>query len=55
MVITNLGANAGLMVASALMVDYVLTGGSTASAMSNIGSALPFLADHKVFFSGSFW
>lgn len=51
-VTTNLGANAGLTVASALMVDYVLTVAvSTASAMSNIGSAIPFVAEHKVFFS----
>ncbi len=51
-VTTNLGANAGLTVASALMVDYVLTVAvSTASAMSNIGSAIPFVADHKVLFS----
>ena len=50
-VTTNLGANAGLAVASALMVDYVLTVAvSTASAMSNIGSALPFVATHKVLF-----
>jgi amino acid transporter len=50
-VTTNLGANAGLMVASALMVDYVLTVAvSTASAMSNIGSAIPFVDDHKVLF-----
>jgi amino acid transporter len=50
-VTTNLGANAGLTVASALMVDYVLTVAvSTASAMSNIGSAIPFVADHKVIF-----
>jgi amino acid transporter len=50
-VTTNLGANAGLTVASALMVDYVLTVAvSTASAMSNIGSAIPFVADHKVLF-----
>ena len=41
-VTTNLGDNAGLTVASALMVDYVLTVAvSTASAMSNIGSAHP--------------
>ncbi|MCV7232291.1 APC family permease [Mycobacterium branderi] len=53
-VTTNLGANAGLTVASALMVDYVLTVAvSTASAMSNIGSAIPFVADHKVLFSVS--
>ncbi|OBK39968.1 DNA-binding protein [Mycobacterium sp. 1245111.1] len=50
-VTTNLGSNAGLMVASALMVDYVLTVAvSTASAMSNIGSAIPFVAAHKVLF-----
>ncbi len=50
-VTTNLGANAGLTVASALMVDYVLTVAvSTASAMSNIGSAVPFVASHKVLF-----
>ena len=42
MVTTNLGDTAGLVVASALMVDYVLTVAvSTASAMSNIGSARP--------------
>ncbi len=50
-VTTNLGANAGLTVASALMVDYVLTVAvSTASAMSNIGSAIPLVAHHKVSF-----
>jgi amino acid transporter len=50
-VTTNLGPNAGLTVASALMVDYVLTVAvSTASAMSNIGSAIPFVANHKVMF-----
>ncbi len=50
-VTTNLGANAGLTVAAALMVDYVLTVAvSTASAMSNIGSAIPYVAEHKVMF-----
>ncbi len=50
-VTTNLGRNAGLIVASALMVDYVLTVAvSTASAMSNIGSAIPFVESHKVLF-----
>src|ERR1700753_280869 len=50
-VTTNLGDTAGLVVASALMVDYVLTVAvSTASAMSNIGSAIPIVAQHKVFF-----
>ena len=41
-VTTNLGPTAGLTVASALLVDYVLTVAvSMASAMSNIGSAVP--------------
>ncbi|CAM4338911.1 hypothetical protein MB901379_01846 [Mycobacterium basiliense] len=49
---TNLGPTAGLVVASALMVDYVLTVAvSIASAMSNIGSAIPFVYEHKVFFA----
>ena len=48
---TNLGRYFGLTVASALLVDYVLTVAvSTASAMSNIGSAMPFVASHKVLF-----
>lgn len=50
-VTTNLGHTAGLTVASALLVDYVLTVAvSTASAMANIGSAVPFIAQHKVVF-----
>ena len=48
-VTTNLGHTAGLTVASALLVDYVLTVAvSMSSAMSNIGSAVPFVAQHKV-------
>ena len=48
-VTTNLGPNAGLTVASALLVDYVLTVAvSIAAAMSNIGSVVPFVAEHKV-------
>jgi amino acid transporter len=51
-VTTNLGPTAGLTVASALMVDYTLTVAvSMASAMSNIGSAVPFIAQHKVAFA----
>jgi amino acid transporter len=51
-VTTNLGPTAGLTVASALLVDYVLTVAvSMASAMSNIGSAVPFIAQHKVAFA----
>ena len=38
--------------ASALLVDYVLTVAvSMSSAMSNIGSAVPFINDHKVIFA----
>ncbi|HMS76657.1 APC family permease [Gordonia sp. (in: high G+C Gram-positive bacteria)] len=48
----NLGANAGLTVGSALLVDYVLTVAvSIASAAENIGSAFPFVHEHKVWFS----
>ena len=51
-VTTNLGPTAGLTVASALLVDYVLTVAvSMASAMSNIGSAIPFIGQHKVAFA----
>lgn len=51
-VTTNLGGTAGLTVASALLVDYVLTVAvSMASAMSNIGSAVSFVAEHKVIFA----
>ncbi len=51
-VTTNLGANAGLTVASALMVDYVLTVAvSISSGVANIGSAVPFVSEHKVAFA----
>lgn len=51
-VTTNLGGTAGLTVASALLVDYVLTVAvSMSSAMSNIGSAVPLIAEHKVWFA----
>jgi amino acid transporter len=51
-VTTNLGPTAGLTVASALLVDYILTVAvSMASAMSNIGSAVPFIGEHKVLFA----
>ncbi|ORB26640.1 APC family permease [Mycolicibacterium parafortuitum] len=51
-VTTNLGPTAGLTVASALLVDYVLTVAvSMSSAMSNIGSAVPFVNEHKVWFA----
>lgn len=47
----NLGPNAGLTVGSALLVDYVLTVAvSISSAAENIGSAIPFVNQHKVWF-----
>jgi amino acid transporter len=45
---TNLGPRAGLTVASALLVDYVLTVAvSISSGVENLGSAVPFIAEHK--------
>ncbi len=44
----NLGANAGLTVASALMVDYVLTVAvSVANGVDYVGATIPFVAEHK--------
>ncbi|GHB15283.1 APC family permease [Streptomyces chryseus] len=46
---TNLGPKAGLTVASALLVDYVLTVAvSISSGVENLGSAIPFVVEHKV-------
>ncbi|MFE9138445.1 APC family permease [Streptomyces sp. NPDC007355] len=46
---TNLGPKAGLTVASALLVDYVLTVAvSISSGIENLGSAIPFVVEHKV-------
>jgi amino acid transporter len=48
-VTTNLGPRWGLVVASALLVDYVLTVAvSIAAGVANIGSAIPWMAHHKV-------
>src|SRR5947209_9505113 len=45
----NLGPKFGLVVASALQVDYVLTlAVSVSSGVENLGSAWSFAADHKV-------
>ena len=45
----NHGRRAGLTVASALLVDYVLTVAVSVSAgVANVASAIPLLADHKV-------
>ena len=46
---TNLGEKAGLVVAAALLVDYIMTVAvSVASGVDNIISALPFLAEFRV-------
>ncbi len=46
---TNLGPRWGVFVASALMVDYVLTVAvSISSAVANASSALPFISNHTV-------
>ena len=48
----NHGPKWGLVVGSALLVDYVLTVAvSIAAAAANIGSAVPFVAAHKVEFA----
>ncbi|MBM9467099.1 APC family permease [Nakamurella leprariae] len=48
----NLGPNFGLLVASALLVDYILTVAvSTAAGVANIGSAIGFVGDHPVWWS----
>jgi amino acid transporter len=48
----NHGPRWGLVVASALLVDYVLTVSvSISSAAANIGSVVPFVATHKVEFA----
>lgn len=45
----NLGPRFGVAVASALLVDYVLTVAvSTASGVANLGSVVPWVATHKV-------
>jgi amino acid transporter len=45
----NLGDRTGLVVGSALLVDYVLTVAvSVASGVNNLGSAIPFVAEHRV-------
>ncbi|NAS21623.1 amino acid permease [Herbidospora sp. NEAU-GS84] len=44
----NLGPNAGLTVASALLVDYVLTVAvSVANGVDYVGATIPFVATHK--------
>ncbi|WP_086827388.1 APC family permease [Allokutzneria sp. NRRL B-24872] len=48
----NLGRYGGLTVGSALLVDYILTVAvSISSAMANLGSLIPYVAQHKVAFA----
>ncbi|GGK38875.1 amino acid transporter [Pilimelia terevasa] len=48
-VTVNLGPRYGLVVASALLVDYVLTVAVSVSAgVTNLGAVLPWVAEHKV-------
>lgn len=45
----NLGGNADLVAGDALLIDYTLTVSVSVSAgLENIGSAIPFIAEHKV-------
>ena len=49
---TNLGPKAGLTVASALLVDYVLTVAvSISSGVQNAAAALPFVRGHEALFA----
>jgi len=51
----NLGANWGVFVASALMIDYVLTVAvSISSGVANLGSTIPFVEHHNVWFAVGF-
>ncbi len=51
----NLGKNAGLTVASALLVDYVLTVAvSISSGVQNAASALPFVSGHEAMWATLF-
>lgn len=44
----NLGQTAGLIAGSALLIDYILTVSvSVSSGIENLGSAVPFLMEHK--------
>ncbi|MCD0451986.1 APC family permease [Actinocorallia sp. API 0066] len=46
----NLGANWGLVVAAALLVDYVLTVAvSISAAVDNLGAFTPLIGEHRVF------
>jgi len=48
----NLGSNWGVFVASALLIDYVLTVAvSISSGVANLGSTIPFVEKHNVWFA----
>lgn len=48
----NIGPRAGLTVASALLVDYILlVAVSISAAADNLGALVPFVAEHKVAFA----
>ena len=52
---TNLGQNWGVFVASALLIDYVLTVAvSISAAVANLGSIIPFVEMHNVWFAVGF-
>ncbi len=49
---TNLGQNWGIFVGSALLIDYVLTVAvSISSAIANLGSVIPAIAEHSVWWA----
>jgi amino acid transporter len=51
----NLGPNWGVFVASALLIDYVLTVAvSISAAVANLGSTIPFVDRHNVWFAVGF-
>lgn len=48
----NLGPNWGVFVGSALLIDYVLTVAvSISAAVANLGSIIPFVEEHNVWFA----
>jgi amino acid transporter len=54
-VTVNLGPKWGVFVASALLIDYVLTVAvSISSAVQNLGSTIPFVGEHNVQFAVGF-
>jgi len=51
-VATNLGPRWGVFVASALLIDYVLTVAvSVSAAVANLGSSFSFVSEHNVWFA----